>query len=507
LIYSTTGRMLDPKSFVDALYTTSLANTARGSTVVVTDPAGRKYTANEIYSLIGERGGQSVFKADLPSLQARTAFAAIESGKSGPAKRAIDWALSTPEKEDSVFRMAVAINSLKEGKTIDESVALAREALYDKGLITDSEAKLQKLLLFYSFTRGNMVNLLKNLSKPEGWKRIINTAKFKRGVENILVDPEERKYAPESAATRVILGKTGVKDVGEKGVILASPPDSTLSALEMLINLVSGDIAGVASGMMKPGQAMLFRESTQNEMNKIPAEHVAIYDLLANTFSTTTQDVISAITGESVIPVRSNDPDAIDGYIYPLLSDNARKRYQLVLSALGYVGLGRIMNDYPNMLEVEGGKVETSFEDTVAGEVGKKLYNIGFVTPLKTLSAEQQRLRTLLTQNAEGRKMLKEIDDIMLKGEIAPVKGDSLGYQERIERGQRARAEGKMGVDELKREKLRLKGEIDLIVQKIRMDPARERRGIYMKEIDKRRQRIKQINQLEKDAKKEVTEK
>lgn len=425
---------------------------------------------------------------------------AAMGGPGGPTRRIADWILSTPDKEDGVFRLAVAMSALKEGRTLDDAASLARAALYDKGNITDSEQHLQKLLLFYSFTRNNLVNLVKNLSKPEGWKRIINTVKFKRGVESMLVDPEERKYAPEAAATRVILGKTGVKDVGEKGVILATPPDSTLSALEMLISLVGGDIAGVAGGMMKPGQAMLFRESTQREMDKIPAEHVAIYNTLEDITGAKPGSVMSFIAGENIVPVRSKDPDAVDGYIYPLLSPAAKKRYQLVLSGLGYIGLGRIMTDYPNVFNVSGGKTATSFQDTATGNVGRALYNVGFISPLKTLTAEQQRLKALIAQNAEGRKMVKDIDDIMLKGEIAPVTGDEAGYGPRIERGQRARAEGKMGIDELKREKLRLKGEIQGIVQQIRMDPARERRPIYMNEINKRRERLKQIQQLEKEA-------
>jgi len=503
LIYSTTGRILDPLSFIDSLKVTRLADTARGGTTIVTDPAGRKYSANELYRIIGERGGQSVFKADLPSLQARTAMAAVAEGKSGSLKRGIDWALSTPEKEDAVFRTAVAISALKEGRTIDDAAKLARESLYDKGLITDSEAQLQKLLLFYSFTRGNMVNLLKNLSTPNGWKRIVNTAKFKRGVEEMLVDPNERKWAPETAATRVILGRLGTKDVGEKGVMLASPPDSTLSAIEMLINLVGGDIAGVASGMMKPGQSMLFKESADTEMDKIPAEHIFIYDKLADITGSSVSDILEAITGEQITPVRSKDPDAIDGYIYPMLSKESRSRYKLMMNMTGYVGLGRIMTDYPNIIGAEGGKAATSFAPGPTGELAKLAYKIGFAAPLKTLSGEQQRLKNLIAQDAEGRKLVKDIDGIMLEGKITPKPGDIEGYAERIESGKERRAEGRLGIEELNREKLRLKAEIDGIRAKIMADPARERREIYKQEIYKRRDRINEIRNLEKEGQKQ----
>lgn len=499
-IYSTTGRLLNPKSVLEAFSVLKNADTSTGAKIIVRDPAGREYTANELYRQIVDRGGESVFSANLPGFAGRTAKAAIEIGAAGKAYRIADWLLSTPDKEDSVFRLAVAISALKEGRTIDDAVSLAKASLYDKGTISKSEENIQKLLLFYTFTRNNLVNLMKNLSKPEGWKRIINTAKFKRGIESFTVDPEEQKYAPETAATRVLLGKMGTKDVGEKGIVLASPSDSTLSALELLINLISGDIVEVASGMMKPGQSMLFKESTENTLEKIPAEHLAIYQMLSDTTGASLSDILGAMTGEDIIPVRSREPDAIDGYIYPILSESARKRYQLAINVLGYIGIGRIINDYPNIAGAPGTKSQISFTGEPAGTLGKIGYNIGFVTPLKTLSGEQQRLKNLIVQNAEGRKMLKDIDDIMLKGEIAPVTGDEAGYGERIEKGKRGRAEGKMGIDELKREKLRLKSEIQGIVQQIRLDPARERRGIYMQEINKRRDRLKEISKLEKQA-------
>ena len=235
-------------------------------------------------------------------------------------------------------------------------------------------------------------------------------------------------------------------------------------------------------------------------MNKIPAEHVGIYNTIEDITGLKPGTLMSLIAGEEIIPVRSKDPDAVDGYIYPLLSPSAKKQYQLILSGLGYIGLGRIMTDYPNIFNVSGGKAATSFEDSTAGNVGRALYNAGFIAPLKTLSSEQQRLKNLMVQNSEGRKMVKDIDDIMLKGEIAPFTGDEAGYGAKIRFGQRAKAEGRLGIDELKREKMRLNAEIEGIKRQIMIDPARERRQIYLNQIYQKRDRIAEINKLQREA-------
>jgi hypothetical protein len=174
-----------------------------------------------------------------------------------------------------------------------------------------------------------------------------------------------------------------------------------------------------------------------------------------------------------------------------------------MMNMTGYVGLGRIMTDYPNIIGAEGGKAATSFAPGPTGELAKLAYKIGFASPIKTLSGEQQRLKNLITQDAEGRKLVKDIDGIMLEGKIAPKPGDIEGYAERIESGKERRVEGRLGIEQLNREKLRLKAEIDGIRAKIMADPARERRRIYLDEIYKRRDRIDEIRKLEKEGQKQ----
>lgn len=506
LIYSTTGRLVNPKSFIESLSAISMADTALGGVTIVTDRAGRGYTANELFRTVGTTGGESVFAARLPGFEARTASAAADTSNiAGTLRRTADWLLSTPDKEDLAFRMSMAIDAIKEGRSIDEAQQLSRASLYDRGTIRADEERLQQLLLFYSFTRNNLINLVKNLIRPEGWRRIANVMKTKRGVESILVDPEERKYAPETAATRILLGKAATQAIGEKDVILATPSDSTLSAIELLLDLVAGDFVGALSGMMKPGQAFIFKETADSEFRTIPAEHIAVYQGLANITGSSVSEIASTLAGETIIPVRSDAADAIDGYAYPLLSEGARERYRTMINGLGYIGATRILNDYPNswpFVDVAGTKSATAFQETPLGTAARIGMTVGAVTPLKTLTAEQQRLRALISQNAEGRKMVKQIDDIMLESELVTKPGDVEGIVERVERGKRRKAEGRLGISDLNREKLRLSAEIDELKMKIKLDPARERRNIYVDEIRKRADRITEINKDLKEARK-----
>lgn len=511
LVYSTTGKLISPlpipgTSTFDSLRMFVDAGTSKGGRIVAKDAAGRTYTADEVYKTIVERGGETVNRADIPAVGARGALAQISEGAGGSVKRALDFALETPQFEDQVFRGAVALEALREGRTLDEAASLARAALYDKGTISEAEGVLARNVMFYSFSRNNLVNFLKNLTKPEGWKRIANTARLKRGIESFTISDEEKKYLPSNAAVRTILGRAN--EAGKNQFVIATPADSTLSAIELLSRIISGDFRGVASGMMKPGQSIFFGQNEIRQMGRIPAEHIATYEAISSIIpGVDVDDIIRLMSGERILPVKSNEPDAVNGVIYPLLSEKAKGRYSNSINALGYVGIGRLMQDYPASLRAPGSKAAQAFESGNVGYGQTALYSIGFITPLKQLGENQQRLKALLTQNSEGKKLASEIDDILVKGETAPFTGDVTGVVEKVTRGKERKAEGRLSISEYNKEKLRLKGEIESIKNQIKIDPARERRGVYVAEIRKRAARIKEISEIQKKMKPEVTEK
>lgn len=501
LAYSTTGKLLSPlpipgTSTYDSLRMMMDSGTSKGGRIVAKDAAGRTYTADEVYRAIVERGGETVYRASIPAIAARGALYQISEGGVGKAKRALDFALETPQYEDQMFRGAVALEALREGRNIDEAVSLARAAMYDKGTITEAEAVLARNVMFYSFSRNNLVNLLKNLTKPEGWKRIANFARLKRGVESFTVSDDEKKYIPSNAATRIILGTANKS--GKNQFIIATPGDSTLGAIELLSNILALDFNGVATSMMKPGQAIFFGEKDDSKMNKIPPEHVAIYEAISLLFpGVDAEDIMSALIGDTILPVKSNEPDAVNGVIYPLLTEDSRNTYTSIINALGYIGVGRLMNDYPSSLRAPGTKASLAFEEGNVGYGLTGLYASGFITPLKQLGENQQRLRALTKQTAEGKKLISEVDDIILKGELAPAKGDKEGIVERVRGGKAAKSKGMLGIVDYDKEKIRLSNEINALRAKLMTDPARERQGIYTKEIYKKVDRINEINAMQ----------
>ena len=501
LAYSTTGKLLSPlpipgTSTYDSLRMMMDAGTSKGGRIVAKDAAGRTYTADEVNRAIVERGGETVNRAQIPAIAARGALYQISEGAGGAAKRALDFALETPQYEDQMFRGAVALEALREGRNIDEAVSLARAAMYDKGTISEGEAILAKNLMFYSFSRNNLVNFLKNLTKPEGWKRIANTARLKRGVESFTVSDDEKKYIPSNAATRIVLGTANKS--GKNQFIIATPGDSTLGAIELLSSILALDFNGIATSMMKPGQSIFFGQKDVRKMNKIPPEHVAVYEAISQLFpGVDAEDVMSALSGDTISPVKSNDPDAVNGVIYPLLTENSRDTYTNVINALGYIGVGRLMNDYPSSLRAPGTKASLAFEEGNVGYGLTGLYASGFITPLKQLGENQQRLRALTKQTAEGKKLISEVDDVILKGELAPAPGDKEGIVERVRTGKRKKSEGMLSISDYDKEKLRLRREIDGIRAKLMTDPAKERQDIYVKEIYKRVDRINEINAIQ----------
>jgi hypothetical protein len=522
LIYSTTGRLISPlpvgippswaaffklnprnagNSTWDSLMMMKDAGTARGGRIVVTDPGGRSYTADEVYEAVIQRGGETVNKADVPSIRARGALASIANGAAGSAARIGDFILETPQYEDTMFRGAVVLDALAEGKSLDEAVELGRATMYDKGTITESEAILRKNMMFYSFTRNNLVNLLKNLSRPGGWKRIANLAKTKRGVETLTTDENERKYLPATAATRVVIGKG--RDQKDKQFFIATPADSTLSAIEMLSMIIALEIAEVLSASMKPEQKLFLAPTDDRLPEKVPAEHIAVYTGLEEIIPGLDRgDIINIIAGEDIFPVPSTEPDAVDGLSYPLLSTKARERYKDTINALGYIGITRLMSDYPSSVRASGTKTAQAFEGDTRGLGLSAAYAAGFLTPLKTLGAERQRLRTLLAQKAEGKKLAGEIDDIMLNAEIAPVTEDKEGIKAIVKSAKQEKAKAIMSLDELEREQIRLGNEARALAAKARYD-TEERLPIYERRIEEISNQIDEIDRIMNERKKQ----
>ena len=443
VVYSTTGKLISPipipgTSTGDAMLIMRRAYGPEGGQVASTpmitlrgyserpliDAGGRGYTNNEIYRAVVQSAGETLNKVDIPSISARRALIQLQNGGKGTAQRAVDTILETPQTEDTMYRMAVVLEGLRDGLPLEQAIQLGRSALYDKGTIADFEKVLSRNIMFYSFTRNNLVNLLKNLTTVNGLKRISNVLKTKRGVESILVPDlteKEKSYLPDVAATSYILGRA--QDVGERGNIVTTG-SSTLSAIQLLTKFLAFDVAGAAqSATPRLFQAIdTFKEKTGEEkLINVPVEHLAIIDGIAQTTGSNLEDVLSLLLGDRVVPYRSKEPGSYDGLIYPLPSPEARRRYQLAMLSLTIVGLERLSKDIPASLRAPGSKAEQAFKADAVGYGLTAAYAAGFLAPRSTTLAEKQRLRTLMNQTSEGKKMASDIDEILRNDALAPV--------------------------------------------------------------------------------------
>lgn len=484
VIYSTTGIVPGILDYANAAKVMSLSDGAKGSTVIVKDAAGRTYTADELWRAFSEGASRSNYDADIPLMKAWTSNAEINS--KGTLSRALGTVMDLANNEDLFFRISVGTKALQEGRTLDEAIKLARAALFDVGDITKAEKKIQNATLFYNFQRNNFINLMKNLTSPNGWKRITNLAKIKRGTEGVLgITEQEKQYAPTQTATRIILGEGG--DIGPKKQIITTASIPELQAVELLGQILAGEFSKIAGASLNPLLKSLFEDP--KEIERVPAEQVNSIKAVSSITGTSPERIISLLAGEEVVPYKSNEPDAVDGYVYPLLTQSARDKYTSRMGLVAFVGLNRIMSDYPQTVAAQGTKTAYAYE-SVPGLLG---YGVGLTTPIKTISAEEQRLRQVLMKNSEARKIVGDVQDAITEEmKTAPLTPTEETTKKQIEKmvGQVEQMKSTQygSLDEVMREMVALKAEQSALQSNIIKDPANM--AVWMKQAQDLQKRL-----------------
>jgi hypothetical protein len=500
IVYTTTGKLISPlplpfTSTGDAALIMKRANGPKGGMTAVIDPAGRRYTNNEIYQAVMERGGMSLNRAELSSISARRALAQLDGGLKGGGKRAFDVLLETPSTEDSLYRMAVTIEALREGQPMEQALDLARKSLYDKGDITKAEANLRRTIMFYSFTRNNFVNLLKNMTDVRGWKRLANVAKTKRGVESIFLGgmtEDEKRFLPDTAATRIVLGKGD--SYGNKGAIIVGPVSTSFSALELLTKGLALDTDVFVKMTMPRGRAA----AQDNEKEIISPEHIFYIKSISEAVGADEVEVLSWLAGDQIVPLRSDEPGNVDGYIYPLNSQTSRNRYKTTLYLLKLIGISRIINDFAGSARASGTKTAQNL-----GPIQTGLFTAGAITPIRTLSAEQQRLRALIAQTKEGKELLKDVEDALQNDALlkaGPTPEKLVEAQERADVGKQKKATRLENLDEITKEIIRLRKESASLRAEIMKDrtllpvnrPTMVKNAARIKELNARKAALQQ---------------
>lgn len=409
LLYSTLGNQ-GLKSLLQmdtALKTLSRGGTSAGDVIAFSDKAGRSFTYNELYDLFSNYGGSSVYKFTAPdSIASNLKNVVTDSGKIDSGLKNT-WYLfqDLPGKSDKFFRTTVGIQALKDGRTVDEALKLSRASMFDASDITEAEETVKRLTLFYGFTRNNLVNGLKNMSSIDGLKRLKRTYQVRSATEGIAgISQEQKDYRPSSAETKAIVDVyTKGKDTFYKGTW----NDSTLSAVDTLIAIAEGHYADFATGMLRPGMKEALGLDEDREIKSVPPEHIAIYSALS--MKDDKGRLVLPWLPEPIVPVPSTATGNIDGFIYPLLTEKEKAAYKNFMYMIGVIGISRVMQEYPRMLQKPG--TSTEFE-TSPGNIE---YSIALTTPIKGMSAEKTRLMNLAMQDKSNKEILKQIEKLELE--------------------------------------------------------------------------------------------
>lgn len=414
IVYATTGRFVNP----DQLRKGSMAvfgATTPGDrwyySVAVTDPAGRQYTYGDIYSQLAEAGVRSEYNWLKSYVNNDDLINYLR--RAGLSNGAIDWMKGVATKpgsslqelttaEDLMFRAAVVIRELEEGKSLDDAIAMGRKSMYDYNDMYDFEKALAAYaFIFYSFGRQNCVAFLQSIMDGT-LKPYVNTLKFRNGFERMLVKDNDGKqfnrqaFIPDYLSSKVILKK---EEGVEKDWIITSPNlppiDAMVMTLEIAKSIIGGQTSRIPRRMANPNIELLLglEDEGKFEAKKVPSTYGAAlmwyYGSPENTAS-----ALELIVGGKVTPRRStaegggSESPTGEYWIFPL-DPQQSKAYEKQFAPQNFLGMTRPKNDFLNVLFPESSKAQKL---TVPEGLGMQF---GVLTPGALPKPEQQALYDL----------------------------------------------------------------------------------------------------------------
>jgi len=483
IAYSTTGKIVNP---VDVLEGAKVVAGKNPESVVFTDPGGRPYTQGELQEILQDVTGRSVYGLNLPQAQSERLINLLEDTKLAKIKEGYQIFKELPQSEDLLFRYAILKSALKEGRSLDEAIALARRSMFDAGNITDLEKQVKNIALFYGFARNNLLNTLQNMASIKGVKRIGKAKRVRDNLSKFFAGEETEEYAPSYASSRVLLGKIGFDPEKGKELIIAGPPLASLDGVYTLAEFIKLEPGGVLGSAVRPEYKSLFgiEDKFDREFKQVPPEHIALLKMAGFNPTDVVNRIVSGLGGEEVIPVPGKTIDgAVDGSIYPLNTPKQRKAYKRFYDTMSLFGISTGTTDLARTFAPEGTKV---------GEVGTPLaqlaFGVGAMTPMTSFSPERQayydrlsRMRDLqsivkgakvseakrleeaappeekqkaeeIKEKREKRSEVKKITPSGRKSRMLEIKREIASIKSAVRSGTMSISEAKARMDELKKE-------------------------------------------------------
>jgi hypothetical protein len=403
IVYSTTGKLPNVIDVVNGAALSARSLKDPGG-ILLQKPTGfgeqvkaagrstsnpRFYTNREVYELLKFEGGRSLYASALPSVNTARALNLTDDKSYNRFTEGLRILGDTPQLEDMAFRYAIFADAIREGRSESEAIALARKAMYDASEVTGAEKKLQNLFLFYGWARNNFVNLVKNVASSEGRKRIIKALSANRSTEEILKDvydvsDDEADFVKGRAPTQLILSKLPREPGSDKDIYNLSTRTTTAEAIKLFGDLVSQPSKTIQK-QLTPGLkiALDVEDTFAKDKRMISPEHVWLAKEASDNQGADFITVLSTIIGGEIKPRKARpDEKSVDGYVYPLITESQRKRYEYFIRGLTLVGVNRIMSDYYKTISGQGTAARGA-----TGALGTAAYGLAITNPMETVPA------------------------------------------------------------------------------------------------------------------------
>jgi len=445
LVYGTTGKLPD----VDYLRQGIKVFYNKNPNEVI-NIAGRKFTVDELNTILRTQTGSTPYKAALPSAQQNRLIRMLDPdntvlGRSkiiGKARsqfptfgNMLERFNELPQAEDTLFRFMTFRSALEQGRSLDEAVALARRSMFDvsdvnQSIIPQVENNLRKLSLFYTFARNNLANTIRNLTSIKGLKRIGKSARTRDDLTDLLLgeDAEEtREYSPSYAQTRIILDKIGFDPKRGKEIIIATPSLPQLDGIYALADIIKGEASGFVGGGLKQEYKALLgvEDKFKIDPDKVPEEHLQVLKLFTDDPLDSVNMLLTGFGAEPTTYVPATKygegvkiQGLQGGYVIPLTTPQQKKVYTRFMQAMSWAGLSSPIRDYSRLIDPTG-KVKVMGE-----QIGKPLaaayFGTAFGTPLTYMTPQQQAYYDLVARQKQLRGLtatLKKDENARLKSE------------------------------------------------------------------------------------------
>jgi hypothetical protein len=450
------GLVKPPQAIIEG-FQTVFSGATKGQSkfyeIAVTDAAGRSYTHGQLYQMVHAAGIRTDVSISRDVTMVRDTLKKLKQpankfmglNTKNLLSRGIESFTDLPITSDMAFRVAVAIDAIKSGKSADEAVKMAKVSLFDYNRLLGFEQSLANMTIFYNFTRQNLITTLQALTNPQRFVSLVKFMRANNDLGSLQTVGNDGRMFPYNATmpnyTNVRALISHVKSYSDRDVYLFAPPMPVMEATAMMTQIYSATFGGRG---FKSVNDLLIRQlhpllkktllakypDTFKQTDRVSPELVTFSRSLSeaqkkilfdNEFAATplvaliasyspnvksTEEWLSYFHGKQVVgEYNPNSMYSVDGYTYKV--DKTAKRNAFgtsLMFLLSTIGAETTLKDYHRMFfSAEG----TAYEPLDVYE--KMAVSLGLLTPIGVRSPEFQDLSVLKNHEALIKQKIQEL--------------------------------------------------------------------------------------------------